>query len=238
MNSSTATRALRLASRQRLPLPTTHHHHPLHVTKLTSLRALHTSQPALTKPRNPSPRTHPSHSPKPTPHENIGRKRFGDYDVAGKVFIVTGGAQGLGLTMAEALVEAGGKVYALDRSAEPTDAEQWDEAQSRVVPEWGGSLHYRQQDVSDTRHLDELIAAIAGENGRLDGVVAAAGVQQITPAVECTFPELNSSPKRKKRDLRADIVGRYGRGRGQDARCELHGGVYDGDGGGAADDEV
>ena len=41
--------------------------------------------------------------------ENIGSKRFADFDLAGKVFIVTGGARGLGLAIAEALVEAGGK---------------------------------------------------------------------------------------------------------------------------------
>ena len=38
--------------------------------------------------------------------------------------------------------------------------------------------------MSDTTHLDELIASIASENGRLDGVVAAAGVQQVTPALD------------------------------------------------------
>lgn len=41
--------------------------------------------------------------------ENIGSRRFADFDLAGKVFIVTGGARGLGLAIAEALVEAGGK---------------------------------------------------------------------------------------------------------------------------------
>jgi hypothetical protein len=39
----------------------------------------------------------------------VTKKQFADYDLAGKVYIVTGGAQGLGLTLAEALVEAGGK---------------------------------------------------------------------------------------------------------------------------------
>ncbi|KAJ4290089.1 hypothetical protein N0V88_006595 [Collariella sp. IMI 366227] len=90
--------------------------------------------------------------------------------------------------MAEALIEAGGKVYAVDRHSEPDV--QWAEAMSRVVPEWGGSLHYRQQDVSDTKHLDELISAIASENQRLDGVVAAAGVQQVTPALEYTAEDV------------------------------------------------
>ena len=39
----------------------------------------------------------------------VGTKRFADFDLAGKAFVVTGGARGLGLAMAEALVEAGGK---------------------------------------------------------------------------------------------------------------------------------
>lgn len=73
-------------------------------------------------------------------------------------------------------------VYCLDRAPEPDGA--WDEAQSRLVAEWGGSLHYKQQDVTDTAHLDETITAVAGENRRLDGVIAAAGVQQLTPATE------------------------------------------------------
>lgn len=79
-------------------------------------------------------------------------------------------------------------VYALDRASEPNS--QWDEALSRVVPEWGGSLHYRQQDVADTDQLNSLIAAIAAENGRLDGVVAAAGVQQVLPAMEWNADEV------------------------------------------------
>jgi hypothetical protein len=44
----------------------------------------------------------------PVKDENIGRKRFADFDLAGGTFVVTGGAQGLGLMLAEALVEAGG----------------------------------------------------------------------------------------------------------------------------------
>jgi NAD(P)-dependent dehydrogenase (short-subunit alcohol dehydrogenase family) len=113
----------------------------------------------------------------------VGSKRFADFDLGGRVFIVTGGAQGLGLALAEAAVEAGGKVYCLDRAPEPDD-KFWPEAQRRVVPEWGGSLHYRQQDVTDTAHLKSLIEDIADENGRLDGVIAAAGVQQVTPALD------------------------------------------------------
>lgn len=38
----------------------------------------------------------------------VGGKRFADFDLAGHTYIVTGGARGLGLALAEALVEAGG----------------------------------------------------------------------------------------------------------------------------------
>ncbi|KAI6780959.1 D-arabinitol 2-dehydrogenase [ribulose-forming]-like protein [Emericellopsis cladophorae] len=114
----------------------------------------------------------------------IGGKRFADLELVGHVFIVTGGARGLGLALAEALVEAGAKVYCFDKAASPD--QKWNEALERVVPEWGGHLEYRQVDVQDTPALERLIGAIAEENGRLDGAVAAAGIQQIKPACEYT----------------------------------------------------
>jgi hypothetical protein len=40
--------------------------------------------------------------------ETASDKRLSQFDVSGKVFVVTGGGRGLGLCMAEGLVEAGG----------------------------------------------------------------------------------------------------------------------------------
>jgi NAD(P)-dependent dehydrogenase (short-subunit alcohol dehydrogenase family) len=49
---------------------------------------------------------------------------------------------------------------------------------------YGGSLNYDHVDVTDAADLDYVIQRIANENSRLDGLVAAAGVQKVTPALE------------------------------------------------------
>ncbi|KAF4845194.1 L-xylulose reductase [Colletotrichum siamense] len=140
------------------------------------------------KPKNPKPTDHPATEIKPPRSTNFGSGRFSDFDLKGRTFIVTGGAQGLGLSLAEALVEAGGKVYCLDQQERPH--EDYAEALKRVVPEWGGSLHYRQADVVDTEGLDKVITEIADKNQRLDGVIAAAGIMQIESAMDYTVPQI------------------------------------------------
>ncbi|KAM6479993.1 hypothetical protein HDV62DRAFT_392661 [Trichoderma sp. SZMC 28011] len=120
---------------------------------------------------------------------SVGTKRFSDFDLAGNAFVVTGGARGLGLALAEALVEAGGKVYCLDRLPEPD--QEWQRAQQRVVPEWGGTLEYKQLDVNNTAELNKLMEEIASENGGIQGVIAAAGIQQLTPAIDYTAEDVN-----------------------------------------------
>ncbi|RYP48328.1 hypothetical protein DL768_005784 [Monosporascus sp. mg162] len=136
----------------------------------------------------PNTRENPAHGLAPSREEPIGAKRLKDFDLEGKVCIVTGGARGLGLALAEGLVEAGANVYCLDREDQPH--EDWGEAQHRAK-QWGGVLHYRQTDVSDIPALDQTIAGIADEHQQLDGVIAAAGIQQITPAMEYTEADVN-----------------------------------------------
>ncbi|KAH9908527.1 NAD(P)-binding protein [Xylariomycetidae sp. FL2044] len=138
--------------------------------------------PAMTSvPIPPDPRENPAIGIAPHPLSHTGAKRFADFDLRGRVFIVTGGAQGLGLSLAEGLAEAGGIVYCLDRRDSPDPA--WEEAEKRAVA-WGGEFHYRQQDISDTEHLRELVEEIAAKHQHLDGLIAAAAIQQVTPAIE------------------------------------------------------
>ncbi|KAI1391651.1 NAD(P)-binding protein [Hypoxylon trugodes] len=173
-------------------------------TSTAQLRNVHSSTPAAaaptptalaefgrktnTIPKPPESRENPAVGIAPSPNENIGQRRLADFDLSGRVFIVTGGARGLGLSLAEALAETGGKVYCFDR--EPEADSHWSEA-ARRADEWGGSLHYRQQDVQDTEGLDRTIEEIADKHQRLDGIVAAAGVQHLSPAIEWTKEEVN-----------------------------------------------
>lgn len=57
----------------------------------------------------------------PTPEkiQLSARTRLPEFNLAGKIICVSGAARGLGLTQAEALLEAGATVYALDCLEEP-----------------------------------------------------------------------------------------------------------------------
>ncbi|RDW81350.1 putative short chain dehydrogenase [Aspergillus mulundensis] len=115
--------------------------------------------------------------------------RLPEFSLAGKVVCVSGAARGLGLTQAEALLEAGARVYALDRLEEPSP--DFFTIQKRAREELGVDFQYRRIDVRDTVLLHSTIEAIANAEGRMDGLVAAAGIQQETPALEYTSQDAN-----------------------------------------------
>ena len=123
-----------------------------------------------------------AHTIKPESIQPGVNKTFGRFDMAGAACIVTGGSQGLGLAMAEGLAEAGARVYCLDRGEQPS--QHFKVASERLLPYDGGQLHYRQVDITDTTALDRSITEIAETHQRLDGVIAAAGIQKISPAIE------------------------------------------------------
>ncbi|KAH7153036.1 hypothetical protein EDB81DRAFT_441952 [Dactylonectria macrodidyma] len=111
-----------------------------------------------------------------------------EFSLKDKVIVVSGGARGLGLVQIEALLEAGAKVWAIDRleSPESDPNSDFSRVARRAREELGSSLAYRQVDVRDSAQLNKIFEDVADQTGRLDGLIAAAGINQETPALEYT----------------------------------------------------
>ena len=153
-------------------------------------------------PRGNEPQTPSRGPPQPPPQETeylkkdtaaasfLGTtKRLPEFNLTDRVVLVSGAARGLGLTQAEALLEAGATVYALDRLPEPSP--DFYRVQKRAAEELGTTFYYRQIDVRDVENLNQIIEQIGESHGRLDGLVAAAGIQQETTALEYTAKDAN-----------------------------------------------
>jgi len=80
-------------------------------------------------------------------------------------------------------------VYALDRLETPSP--DFARVQARAERELGTTLSYRRIDVRDVEGLNDIVEDIATAHGRLDGLIAAAGIQQETPALEYTAADAN-----------------------------------------------
>ena len=134
-------------------------------------------------------------------------KGLPEFSLAGKVVVVSGAGRGLGLVQAEALLEAGAignyslpitcpiaessppPVYALDLHETP--AADFPTIQERAKNELGTALHYRRVDVREVEALNKIIEAIGTEHGRLDGLIAAAGINYEAPAIDYSKEEAN-----------------------------------------------
>lgn len=97
----------------------------------------------------------------------------------GKIAVVTGAAQGLGLGIAERLARNGATVVMADLQREKVE----DEAGGLRKP--GLQVFPAYVDVSDSASVDRLFAEVAEAHGRIDILVNNAGVgQQVAPVVE------------------------------------------------------
>lgn len=117
-------------------------------------------------------------------------KRLPEFNLNDKVVLVSGAARGLGLVQAEALLEAGATVYALDRLETPSD--DFYRVQKRAAEELGTTFHYRQVDVRNVEELNQIVKNISDSEGKMDGLIAAAGIQQETSALDYTAKDANT----------------------------------------------
>jgi 3-oxoacyl-[acyl-carrier protein] reductase len=93
------------------------------------------------------------------------------FDLSGKVAIVTGGSRGIGRSVAEALAGQGAHVVLTYVRGE-------EEARKVVeaIAARGGKAEAAQMDVADMKATEDRIAEIAKRIGRLDAMVANAGI--------------------------------------------------------------
>ncbi|WP_326567608.1 SDR family NAD(P)-dependent oxidoreductase [Amycolatopsis rhabdoformis] len=89
-------------------------------------------------------------------------------DLTGRVALVTGGTRGIGLATARALVEAGATVVLTGR----------DEARAKEAASAAGAAAGLVLDVTDAKAVSTLVRGVAKEHGRLDVVVANAGIME------------------------------------------------------------
>jgi len=101
--------------------------------------------------------------------------------VEGKVALITGAAQGLGLADAKMLAREGATVVMTDIQDEAG------EAGAAEIREAGGKALFIHQDASSEDNWQAIIQRIRDEYGRLDVLVNNAGVVQIADPEECTL---------------------------------------------------
>lgn len=108
------------------------------------------------------------------------------FSLSGRTIAITGGGRGVGITLAIAVVEAGGCVACLDILPEPSPAE-WKQLQ-QLAKRSGLSATYAKCDITNeeevSRLLDEIVTQGTAISAPFSGLVACAGIQQTTPVVD------------------------------------------------------
>jgi NAD(P)-dependent dehydrogenase (short-subunit alcohol dehydrogenase family) len=99
--------------------------------------------------------------------------------IAERLFVVTGGAKGIGEATVQRLVKERARVVICD--IDPAG-----DALARELRSTGGDVHFRKIDLTDARAVDDLADSITSELGAVDGLVNNAGIALPHTAIECT----------------------------------------------------
>lgn len=103
------------------------------------------------------------------------------FSLEGKTAIITGGSRGLGKAMTQALSAAGARVAIISR----TESEL--EKTAAEINSNGGNCTYKALDIMNRAELQNYVNELYEENGSIDILINAAGVNKRYPFLE--FPE-------------------------------------------------
>ena len=105
-------------------------------------------------------------------------------EITGKVFVVTGGGNGIGREVVLALLSKGGKVAAIDLNEAGL-------AETATLAAAGDRLSTHAVNITDRKAVEKLPAAVEKALGPVDGLVNVAGIiHQFKPISELTFEEI------------------------------------------------
>ncbi|KAF5613234.1 D-arabinitol 2-dehydrogenase [Fusarium subglutinans] len=128
----------------------------------------------------------PAHVPETRETAASKASTFKLFSLENKTVAITGGARGLGITLAIAVVEAGGSVACLDILEEPSPAE-WARL-NKIATANKASVSYRKCDVTEEQSVETAMKEIAAEadlsGAPFWGTIACAGIQQQIAALD------------------------------------------------------
>jgi gluconate 5-dehydrogenase len=108
------------------------------------------------------------------------------FDLTGRSALVTGSSRGIGLALAEGLLEAGARVVVHGRDVETAEA-----SAERLGKATGGETMVSTFDLTDPAAVDAGVARIEQRWGTPDILVNNAGIQRRTPFIDFSYADWN-----------------------------------------------
>ncbi|KAI0155977.1 hypothetical protein BJ166DRAFT_467418 [Pestalotiopsis sp. NC0098] len=105
------------------------------------------------------------------------------FELRGRNYIVTGGAQGIGFAVTRAIAEMGGNIAVMDIQQKPL------EEFNTLAERFGVKTVYIQTDVTKQDSLNSSFEKALAELGSIEGLVPAAGIAIDKPFIEQTWEE-------------------------------------------------
>lgn len=109
------------------------------------------------------------------------------WDLRGKTIVISGGNAGIGMGFAKGIARAGGNVVIWGRRADANE-----KAKSELAA-FGVEILAQEVDVSDENRVIEAMDEVARTMGRIDGIIANAGIMKPAPS----FVEMSGASYRE-----------------------------------------